>query len=143
MNDANPALLLSLRPRCAAAVLAGEQTVEVRRTPVRALPGTLVVLYATAPTSAVVGTARLVEVQTLPTAAAWERHHGTLGLSRPEFDDYCAGIATAHLLVLRDAAAVEPPMALDDLRRDIPFRPPRSFRYLRGNDPPALLAAGG
>ena len=50
-------LLLSLRPRFAQAILSGAKTVEVRRRPVNAPPQTPIILYASSPTMAIVGTA--------------------------------------------------------------------------------------
>ena len=44
---------------------------------------------------AIVGTARLREVQTLTPDAAWTQHRRTLALSRPEFDAYLDGSAHA------------------------------------------------
>lgn len=55
-------LLLSLRPRYATAILTGDKTTELRRRPVNALPGTPIILYASSPIMAVVGTARLADV---------------------------------------------------------------------------------
>jgi predicted transcriptional regulator len=138
--DHHDTLLLSLRPASAAAVLAGEKTVEVRRTPVRAAAGTLVVLYATAPVSAVVGTARLADVRALPPDTAWERHRDGLAMTGESFSAYLSGVGTAHLLLLRGAVALSPPLELRDLRQDHPFRPPRSFRYLHPDDPAPLRA---
>jgi predicted transcriptional regulator len=50
-------LLLSLRPRFADAILAGAKTVELRRRPINARPGTAILLYASRPMMAIVGTA--------------------------------------------------------------------------------------
>ena len=67
-------LLLSLRPRFAQAILSGAKTVELRRRPVNAPPQTPIILYASSRTMAIVGTARLREVQTLAPDAAWVQH---------------------------------------------------------------------
>src|SRR5262249_3864527 len=89
-------LLLSLRPRFAQLILAGGKTVELRRRSVNAPPGTLVILYASSPTMAIVGTARLRDVQVLDIESAWNRHRRRLGLSRTEFDSYLDGSANAY-----------------------------------------------
>jgi predicted transcriptional regulator len=81
-------LLLSLRPRFAEAILSGAKTVELRRRPVKAVSGTVVVLYASAPTMAVVGTAVLVDVVALSPHTAWRRYRHTLALSWAEFTEY-------------------------------------------------------
>ncbi|RZU16234.1 putative transcriptional regulator [Kribbella rubisoli] len=131
-------LLLSLRPRFAEAILNGTKTVELRRRPIKAPHGTLVVLYASAPTMAVVGTARLVDVVALSPHTAWRRYRTTLSLSWSEFTTYLTGTDQAHLLRLDDVKELSRPHTLQALRRSAPFHPPQSFRYLHPTDPPQL-----
>jgi hypothetical protein len=73
--------LVSLRPRFANAILIDTKTVELRRRAITASPGTAVVLYASAPTMAVVGTATLIEVVALRPHTACRRYRHTLSLS--------------------------------------------------------------
>ncbi|MFJ9612884.1 ASCH domain-containing protein [Streptomyces noursei] len=67
-------MLLSLYPRFATAILAGAKKVEVRRQRVAAPPGTTVVLYATAPTMALVGLARIVAISIGSPQEVWRTH---------------------------------------------------------------------
>lgn len=131
------ALLLSLRPRYAEAILAGRKTVELRRRRIAATPGTRVVLYATRPTGAVVGLARLRESITCLPDEAWENHAPHLGVARSEFDAYLDGTGSVCLLVLDEVARVDP-MSLDTLRAVAPFCPPQSYRYISARDPAAI-----
>jgi predicted transcriptional regulator len=131
-------LLLSLRPRFADAILSGSKTVELRRRPVNAQSGTPVILYASSPTRAIVGTARLREVSVLSHDDAWRAHHHTLGLTRGEFDAYLDGSEYAYLLLLHRVCTLDRPLPLTDLRQDGPFQPPQSFRYVADSDPAAL-----
>jgi predicted transcriptional regulator len=132
-------LLLSVRPRFARAILDGTKTVELRRRPVRAAPGTLLIIYASAPTMAVVGTARLGRVLVCEPDAAWQRHHPRLGLERMEFDEYLGG-RLACLLLLEDVASLVEPLPLRGLQQEGPFRPPQSYRYVSPADPAAVRA---
>jgi predicted transcriptional regulator len=131
-------LLLSLRPRFAEAILGGAKTTELRRRPIKASPGTVVVLYASAPTMAIVGTAVLVDIVALSPHTAWRRYRHTLSLSWPEFIEYLAGAERAHLLRLDDVKELDRPLTLQSLRRTAPFQPPQSFRYLHAADPHQL-----
>ncbi|WP_329001097.1 ASCH domain-containing protein [Kribbella sp. NBC_00709] len=133
-------LLLSLRPRFAEAILSGTKTVELRRRPVKASPGTVIVLYASAPTMAVVGTAVLVDVVALSPHTAWRRYRHTLSLSWAEFSEYLTGAEQAHLLRLDDVKELDQPLTLQTLRASAPFQPPQSFRYLHATDPHQLRA---
>ncbi len=138
------ALLLSLRPKYAEAILAGRKTVEVRRRRILATPGTQVVLYATRPTGAVVGLARLRETVMCHPDDAWAMHAASLGISKADFDSYLTGRRTAYLLLLEEVACIDP-VSLETLRSGSPFQPPQSFRFVSARDPAAIrhLLDGG
>ena len=132
------ALLLSLRPRFAEAILQGSKTIEIRRRPVSAAPGTPMILYSSSPAMAVVGTARLAHIEFCPAAMAWRRYGPTLGLSRAEYDTYLDGINSAYLLHLTKVNTLNEPLPLRHLREEGPFQPPQSFRYVAETDPARL-----
>jgi predicted transcriptional regulator len=131
-------LLISLRPRYAEAILTGDKTIEIRRRPINATPGTPIILYASSPARAVVGTARLAHLSTWEPDAAWRRHQHALGLSREEFDTYLNGATAAYLLHLTYVQHLNEPLPLQELREDGPFHPPQSFRYLTASDPSSI-----
>lgn len=133
MNDSERALLLSVHPRFATAILAGDKTVEVRRQRVAAPPGTPVVLYATAPTMALVGTARIAAVQVGTPREVWTAHHSATGISRREFDEYMSGASQASGLTLEEPVPFDKPVPLSALRATGDFHPPQSYRYLTGD----------
>jgi predicted transcriptional regulator len=132
------AMLLSLRQRHASAILAGQKRVEVRRRPVAAPVGTTIVLYATSPVQAIVGTARLAAKLRCSAEEAWEIAWPDLALERDELTDYLLGSA-ASLLWLDDVRPLARAIALAELRAGAPFRPPQSYRYVRAADPRALV----
>lgn len=131
-------LLLSLRPRFADAILAGTKTIEVRRRPINASVGTPIILYASSPMRAVVGTASLAGVHTYDHDTAWRRYRHTLGLVRREFDAYLEGTSRVYLLLLHNVCGLDRRLPLQHLREDGPFRPPQSFRYVADSDPSRL-----
>lgn len=130
-------LLLSLRPRFADAILAGTKTVELRRRAINAQSGTRVILYSTAPTMAIVGTAYLRRVDVANPEDAWKRYSTTLGLAKDEFDAYLDGSKRAYLLHLIRVCQLDKPLHLHELRSS-GFRPPQSFRYIGDSDPRPL-----
>lgn len=131
------ALLLSIQPRHADAIMTGRKTVEVRRRRVSAPVGTTVILYATAPVKAVVATARLSDSVVCSPEATWSRFSAALGLARHELDAYLDG-ADGCLLFLTDVLPLDAPLSLDELRRSQPFQPPQSYRFVKGEDPSEL-----
>ncbi|GGN37640.1 putative transcriptional regulator [Actinoplanes campanulatus] len=131
-------LLLSLRPRFAAAILAGTKTIEIRRRPVNAAPGTAIILYASSPQMAVVGTARLAHITVCPPDDGWRRFHHEFGLGRDEYNEYLDGAVNAHLLHVTAVNRLNEPLPLRHLREQAPFQPPQSFRYVAAGDPEGL-----
>jgi predicted transcriptional regulator len=132
-------LLLSIRPRHAAAIVEGRKTVEVRRRRVAAPPATLVILYASSAVRAVVGTARLAGTLTCAADEVWQYHASSLALERGELAEYLKG-AEACLLFLEDVRPLATPLSIAELRRQAPFQPPQSYRYLKATDPVSLAA---
>src|SRR5262245_58810851 len=87
---------------------------------------------------AIIGTARLREVQTLAPNVAWQTRHTRLSLSRAEFDAYLDGSPYAHVLLLQHVQTLNEPLYLHRLREDGQFQPPQSFRYVSRSDPTPL-----
>ncbi|MFE3694580.1 ASCH domain-containing protein, partial [Streptomyces sp. NPDC059129] len=112
MNDPERAMLLSVHPRFATAILAGTKTVEVRRQRVAAPPGTLVLLYATAPTMAIVGLARISSVRVASPREVWSASRTKTGISRREYDAYMSGALQASGLSLEAPVTFDAPVPL-------------------------------
>ncbi|NGO42062.1 ASCH domain-containing protein [Streptomyces sp. YC419] len=135
-------MLLSVHPRFATAILAGSKTVEVRRQRVAAPPGTPVLLYATAPTMALVGMARIAAVQVASPKEVWSAHRTQTGITRREYDAYMSGATQASGLTLEAPVAFDEPVSLNALRATGTFHPPQSYRYMKSDDLRQVAEAG-
>lgn len=134
------AVLLSVRPRFAEALLDGTKTVEVRRRPVRLRAGAVCLLYASSPTSALSGALTLAGVDHGAPADLWRRHGSRTALTRDEYDDYLDGRPTACALVVAAPIVFHTPVPLAELRRrNDAFVPPQSYRYVNDGEFRALL----
>lgn len=130
MHPENRALFVSLRPRFAELLFEGLKTVELRRTQPAVSPGALVLLYASSPLRALVGTGVVVDVSVASSPDIWSRLGSLTGLSRDEYDRYFQGTDTAVAIALRDVRRLERPVPLPELREGRSwFHPPQSFRY--------------
>jgi predicted transcriptional regulator len=89
-----------------------------------------VVIYATLPTAAVIGTAQVTGISSGQPGDLWALHHDQIGLSREEYDRYLEGASIAYILTLTDARRLNTPLSLSHLRAAADFQPPRSFQYL-------------
>lgn len=122
------ALVLSLHPRFAEAIVAGTKTVEVRRSFGSRWPGASALIYATSPVRAVVGVARIERVERLRVADLWRRYSSAIGISRAELDAYLVGRDDAFAIALSGVEPIEPAVTLASLRAiDPAVRAPRSY----------------
>lgn len=140
VNADECALLLSLHPRFAESILKGTKSVEIRRKRPSAAPGMPIILYATVPTGAFIGTARISKTYTATPRDVWSQHHRNIGLSRDEFDSYLSGSPRASALVLSDVRRLDRPVTLAEIRAAVPFQPPQGYRYLTPNELQRMLA---
>ncbi|WP_419837528.1 ASCH domain-containing protein [Candidatus Poriferisodalis sp.] len=128
--DPTRALVLSLKPRFAEAILNGTKTLELRRVMPRITIPTLALLYATGPARSLVGTCIVHSVIRLPVDELWQRHGTKTALSRPEFDAYLSGRSEGVALFLKQPNRLPAPIPLQALRLADNFRPPQSLAYV-------------
>lgn len=130
MTDHERAMLLSVRPQYAEAILAGTKRAEIRRQRPSAAPGTPVIIYATKPRAAVIGTAHIDQVCDGTPAILWDQYQHLMGIARQEYNRYLQGASIAYVLLLGGARHLRHPLTLGDLREAADFQPPRSYRYV-------------
>ena len=129
--DQDRMIVLSLKPRFAEAILAGNKTVELRRTAPRIVAPTRALLYSTTPVQALVGRCVVTSVRSADLASLWQEHGSRTGLARHEFQRYFEGIDTGAALALAHPQPFNRVVPLQKLRA-MPegFRPPQSFAYV-------------
>ncbi len=123
-------LFLSIRPRFTEAIMAGEKTVELRRSRMQATPGSQVLLYSSSPVKAIVATAVLERIDSHGPEELWSRSGAVSAVTKAEFDQYFAGAARAYGLHLHGITSLPQPISLRELRDALGVDPPQSFRYL-------------
>lgn len=125
-------MLMSVHPEFAQMIMSGEKTVELRRTRPRMGSGGEVVVYASSPTMALVGTFEIGEVIEASPASLWRKVKTFAGVSKRAFDDYFAGASDGYGIVVRNPKSLPAFVSLERLRRKIPgFHPPQSYRYFQ------------
>lgn len=122
------ALLISVKPRYAEAILDGSKTVELRRTRPNLPDGSVVILYSSTPTRAVVGWAQLTRVREGTPVEIWDEYGAAAAIDEPDYDAYFYGTDQAFALELDGVVAVQPiPLSVI---RSIGIQPPQSWRYV-------------
>lgn len=124
------ALLLSVKPRFARAILEGRKTVEVRRRFPQVPAGTTVVLYSSSPERAVLGTVRLTRAIRVNPNAVWETYSEDIGIEEDALEDYLVGADSSTVLQVEAPESWSRPVSLGLLRETLGLEPPQSFRYL-------------
>ena len=121
-------VLLSVKPKFAEAILAGEKTFEFRRLLFKREDVRTIVLYASSPTCKVVGEFTIDEVLTLALDALWETTCVGGAIDREYFERYFQGRETGHALKVKRTRRYRSPLCL---RKDFGIsHPPQSFCYL-------------
>lgn len=124
-------VLAGHRPRYTELILAGEKTVELRKRRPLVPPGSMVVMYASHPTCAIVGAFVLERIVSLQPAKLWRAHGSQTGVSQEVFNRYYENSDQAFGLVVGEVMPLEHQVTLDALRRLWSgFHPPQSYRYL-------------
>ncbi len=129
--------LMSIHPEYADAILAGTKKVEFRKRPI-ADDVTHVIVYATAPVSAVVGAFTVESQAKAAPAMLWGRFAEVAGISRHGFFAYFAehangvGIEVGEVLTLHEPLPLGVGLGVT--------RPPQSFQYLDADTAAPALA---
>lgn len=123
------AIIMSIQPKYANLLLQREKEIEFRKKFPELEPGTRVVLYASSPVCAVVGTCVVEEVRRLPLAQLWRLAKGVPGESREEFLGYYDGCEEGTAIFVTRVGRVDK-IELEELRRRYDLEPPMSWRYL-------------
>lgn len=120
-------VIISIRPNFAEAIFSGAKTTELRRRIPQIPVGTRLWIYATKPTGAVLGFARVDGVVSGSLEEIWVASVGQAGVSRAEFDDYFAGSEKGVALQLVDVQQGQP-VSIANLKAIRPrFHPPQTI----------------
>ena len=123
------ALLISIQPRFAEAILDGTKTLELRRTAPTLLPSAIAIIYASSPRKALVGSATILTTLQSSPSALWSDYRESTGVSHDEYEEYFAGRSQAFGLRLAEVERAQRPVELEALRTH-GLEPPQSWRYL-------------
>lgn len=133
-------LLLSVRPRFAHGLLSGTKTAEIRRRFPDIPSGMKVIIYASSPEKAILGTMRVQRVVRSNADDIWRDYSDVIGIERSELSDYLDGARECSVLELDNPELWSRPVQLADLRSALDVEPPQSFRYLTSRQLTRLMS---
>lgn len=143
MHSTDQALFLSLRPDYAELILSGRKTVELRRIRPRAMPGTLVIVYASSPVRQVLGTCLVKTIGSATPEEIWRLHGPHIGLDWSAVAAYLHGKDRGVAITVTSPRRLDYPIPLTDVRKQLgDSAPPQSFRYVAIETAIALIGLG-
>lgn len=138
-QSANRDIVLSIKPIYSKKIFQGIKTIELRRRfPLSGAEGSIVYIYSTSPEMALIGAARIDNVERLPLAALWRKHGKSASIQKSEFDKYFDGLDEGVALKLAEARQFARPLGLLELKERFGFKAPQSFLYAKPNLQKAL-----
>lgn len=125
-KSAGRAVLISIHPEYAHAILRGEKKVEFRKRAFRS-PVDFVVIYATAPARKVIGYFHVDAIDEASPAMLWRRYSSVGHISKAKFDDYFRGVSSGVGIRIGRAVKFRQAVPLSAL---VDGRPPQSYQYV-------------
>jgi len=126
-SDSSEVALLSIHPKYAKAILSGDKKVEFRKQPFRK-GVSIVVIYATAPVSQVIGFFTVKGIHVSTPTEIWNRFSSVGEISRKEYREYYSGKESAVAIQIEEARAFSSPIDLSEMKAVA--APPQNFVYL-------------
>jgi len=128
-------LLLSIKPEYAIRILNGDKRIELRKTSPKVEFNDIIVIYATAPTKAIVGYCKVRDIVRDSPKRLWLNYGSIAGIERKDFNTYYDQRDFGVGILLKDVRALNNKMKLCEIRKFLPsFNPPQSFAYLSRTD---------
>lgn len=120
-------VLLSIKPEYANRIFSGEKKYEFRRIVFKNPDVSTVVVYASAPTSMVIGEFEISEILSGSPRQLWQTTKNHAGVDRTFFFDYFADREVAYAIKVSNPVRYQKAL---DLRKKFSLAPPQSFAYL-------------
>lgn len=127
----NRVLLISIKPKYVEKIFNGIKTIELRRKLPNVKKGTIVLIYASSPTKAIIGLGVVDQVVSDHPQSLWRVVKYSAGVTRQEFDRYYEDASLGVGIHLSEISRLPKPFNLDQVRELWPkFHPPQGYHYL-------------
>lgn len=124
-------LMLSVRSPHWERILSGEKSIELRRLRPRVCTGDSLVLYATAPVSAIVGSVTVQRITEHHPRHLWKLTSSGCGLTYQQFIEYFEGVERGFAIFVSSPRRSRQPLSLGQVQLSWPdFRAPQGYKYL-------------
>lgn len=123
-------IIISIRPKYARKIIAGEKTVELRRRfPVESVKGGIALIYASSPVQEIIGYTVIKKVDHLPLDELWKKYHRQACVEESFFFEYFNGLNQGFALQLKSPVKLIKPVDINRMQCEFLLSVPQSFRY--------------
>ena len=127
-------LFIAVKPEFAYKLISGQKDIELRKTKPNVQPGDYVIIYASAPTKAVLGFGKIKEILQRSPQEMWNTYSERLGIEEQVFLSYYENSKKSIGIEFEMIKPIRP-IGLDELRRvDPDFHPPQIYRYVTNEE---------
>jgi predicted transcriptional regulator/ribosomal protein S18 acetylase RimI-like enzyme len=129
-------ILLSIKPFYAELIEQGYKHVEFRRRFNSEIAFSKAIFYVSAPVKEIKFTANICNIVNSNPASLWKRFGHMGGSDLNSFNEYFSNTNNGYALLLSNVRSLKEAVHLDDVRlKEINFKPPQSYSYLRQESP--------
>ena len=122
---------MSIKPEHAKNIIIGSKTVELRRIAPNLDKSEIMLIYESSPIKAITAYAFITSITKSSPSEVWNLFACEAQISKADFDAYYDGTDSAFAIHVTNAARLDFPISLEDLRNEnILSNPPQSYRYL-------------
>lgn len=124
-------IIISIHPKYAKKIDAGEKKYEIRTRKMNIKSGTRAWIYRTYPDACISSVVTIETILCITPLEAWEQYSKQLCISKANFNKYTKGRKEIYLLKIVDPIKFKQKYSLKELRVKIPsFYPPQFFKKL-------------
>lgn len=135
--------IFSVKPKYCELIFNGEKIVELRKTNVHISQGDRIIIYASAPTKAIVGSAIVRSSNWMSIANLWKATNQICGLEEKDFFSYFTSKSHGCGIWLKEVREMITPITLGELQYGLPsWKPPQSYRLLKPEESKILAFMG-
>ena len=129
-------VVMSIHPKHAEKILSGNKRIELRRSRPAFAPGTIVLIYSTAPVQQIQGFFIVDDIVESDPEGLWNDYSEFCGVTEQEYQAYFSNALRSYGLLVSEAFRFPNPISLKKIKKIYPdFYPPQSYRYIRSNQP--------
>lgn len=135
-------LLISVRPKFAARIFAGEKTVELRRVRPHVAPGDTILFYISSPEKKIGALSKIKRITDAKVDELWQEVKADAAVTQAEYIEYFEGVDTGYAIHFSEIKKFTDPIELNHIKEIIPgFTAPQSYRYFSPTELSNVLAA--